>query len=143
MSRASRALLGLLLGACAAPGRRDSSAVLEVLLAQASAWNRGDLEGYMRGYLESPDLSFFSGGTVTEGYAPVLERYRKRYQSEGREMGALSFEELRVDRLASDAALVRGRFRLKAPDGETTGLFTLLLRKTKGGWRIVHDHTSV
>ncbi|MGH7372302.1 MAG: nuclear transport factor 2 family protein, partial [Candidatus Methylomirabilales bacterium] len=30
-----------------------------------------------------------------------------------------------------------------ASDGETTGLFTLLLRKTKGGWRIVHDHTSV
>lgn len=143
MSRASLPVFAVLLCSCAAPGGRDSSAVLRVLHAQANAWNRGDLEGYMRGYVESPDLTFFSGGTVTEGYAPVLERYRRRYQSEGREMGHLSFEDLRVDPLAADAALVRGRFRLKASEGDTTGIFTLLLRKATGGWRIVHDHTSV
>ncbi|MCI0587224.1 MAG: DUF4440 domain-containing protein [Planctomycetes bacterium] len=143
MSRTSPSLLAFLLCACAATGGRDSADVLQVLHAQASAWNRGDLEGYMRGYLESSDLTFFSGGTQTRGFAPVLERYRRRYQSEGREMGTLTFEELRVDPLAADAALVRGRFRLKASDGETTGLFTLLLRRTAEGWRIVHDHTSV
>ena len=28
---------------------------------QAQAWNRGDLEGYMAGYLHSPELTFASG----------------------------------------------------------------------------------
>ena len=45
--------------------------------------------------------------------------------------------------LGDDAALARGAWRLRMRDGqEPHGLFTLLLRRLEGGWRIVHDHTS-
>ena len=33
-----------------------------VLKTQQDAWNRHDLESFMAGYWNSPDLTFFSGG---------------------------------------------------------------------------------
>jgi len=115
----------------------------EVLDAQVAAWNRGDLEGFMATYWRSPDLVFCSGSTVTRGWDATLARYRKRYQSEGREMGRLRFDGIEVITLGEDAALARGAWRLVMNDGkEPHGLFTLLLRRLDGAWRIVHDHTS-
>ncbi len=70
-------------------------------------------------------------------------RYRQRYQAEGKEMGKLDFFDLRVEMLAPDAAWVEGHWHLKMKNGqEPGGLFTLILRKFPGGWKIVHDHTS-
>ena len=120
-----------------------ATAVRSVLGAQVEAWNRGDLEGFMAGYWRSPELVFCSGDTVTKGWDETLARYRKRYQSEGREMGQLRFDAVEVVPLGDDAALARGAWRLHMTDGkEPHGLFTLLLRRLDGAWRIVHDHTS-
>jgi uncharacterized protein (TIGR02246 family) len=120
-----------------------SADVRAVLAAQVEAWNRGDLEGYMQGYWNSPDLVFQSGTTVTRGWQATLERYRKRYQAEGKEMGRLEFVDLEVQVLGAEAAFVRGGWRLTMKDGSTPhGLFTLIVRRQAGAWRIVHDHTS-
>jgi beta-aspartyl-peptidase (threonine type) len=119
------------------------SGVRALLDAQVEAWNRGDLEGFMAGYWRSPELSFYSGGTVTKGWQATIERYRARYQSEGREMGRLAFEAIEVLTLGADAAMARGGYRLQMKDGSSPhGLFTLLLKREDGAWRIVHDHTS-
>jgi uncharacterized protein (TIGR02246 family) len=121
---------------------RDIEAVVRT---QEAAWNRGDVEGFMNaGYWRSPDLTFFSGGKVTRGFEPVLAGYLERYKSKGTETGKLAFTQLDVQPLSEDAAIVRGRWDLhyeKQPD--VGGLFTLVFRMTKDGWRIVHDHTSV
>jgi ketosteroid isomerase-like protein len=120
-----------------------NSAVENVLHQQAEAWNRHDLEGFMAGYWNSPDLIFFSGAQKTSGWQSTLERYRARYQSEGREMGKLEFSDLSIHQLAPDAAYVLGEFHLTMSDGKTPhGLFTLIFRKFPQGWKIVHDHTS-
>jgi beta-aspartyl-peptidase (threonine type) len=120
-----------------------ATAARAVLDAQVEAWNRGDLEGFMAGYWRSPELVFCSGDTVTRGWEETLARYRKRYQSEGREMGRLRFDGVEVIPLGEDAAFARGAWRLHMSDGkEPHGLFTLLLRRVDGTWRIVHDHTS-
>jgi ketosteroid isomerase-like protein len=121
---------------------QDEKDVRAVLGAQEAAWNRGDLAGFMKGYWQSERLSFFSGNARTSGWDATLERYRKKYQGEGKEMGKLSFEELSVEPLGADHALVRGRFLLRLKGGRATGLFTLVLRRTPAGWRIIHDHTS-
>ena len=139
------ALLGALVAA-AAPGAASPPAPIplrSVLDRQVEAWNRGDLEGFMETYWRSPDLVFCSGATVTRGWDSTLARYRKRYQSEGREMGRLRFDAVEVVSLGEDAALARGAWRLVMGDGkEPHGLFTLILRRIDGAWRIVHDHTS-
>jgi beta-aspartyl-peptidase (threonine type) len=121
----------------------DEAAVRAVLDAQVEAWNRGDLEGFMATYWRSPDLVFCSGATVTKGWDATLARYRQRYQTEGREMGRLGFDGVEVVPLGPDASLARGAWRLATKDGrEPHGLFTLLLRRLDGAWRIVYDHTS-
>ena len=120
-----------------------NSAIENVLCQQVEAWNGHDLEGFMAGYWNSPDLVFFSGAQKTSGWQSTLERYRARYQSEGREMGKLEFSDLSIHQLASDAAYVLGEFRLTMSDGKTPhGVFTLIFRKFPEGWKIVHDHTS-
>jgi uncharacterized protein (TIGR02246 family) len=123
---------------------RDATAPVRALLdAQVAAWNRGDLEGFMAGYWRSPELVFCSGATVSKGWNATLQRYRKRYQAEGREMGKLRFESLEVEPLGPDAAFARGEYWLRMSDGQQPhGRFTLVLRRLSGDWRIVHDHTS-
>jgi beta-aspartyl-peptidase (threonine type) len=117
--------------------------VEQVLRLQQEAWNRHDLESFMTGYWNSPALTFFSGAHETSGWQGALERYRKTYQSEGKEMGKLEFSDLRIEPLGSGAAFVRGAWHLTMSDGKTPhGLFTLVFRKFSDGWKIVHDHTS-
>ena len=120
----------------------ESKAIRGVLDDQVSAWNDRDLTRFMKGYWKSEQLSFYSGNTKTFGWKATLERYRKKYQGEGKEMGRLSFDELAIDLLGADHALVRGRFRLELGGKLATGIFTLVFRKTAAGWRIIHDHTS-
>jgi ketosteroid isomerase-like protein len=118
--------------------------IKHLLVSQVEAWNHGKLEAFMQGYWQSPDLTFFSGDTVTKGWQPTLERYRQRYQSGGREMGKLEFQDLNIDLLSRRAAVVTGRWQLTLSDGKKPhGLFTLVLKRIPPeGWRIVHDHTS-
>ncbi len=118
--------------------------IKHLLVSQVEAWNHGKLEEFMQGYWHSPDLTFFSGGSITHGWEPTLERYRQRYQAEGREMGKLEFQDLNIDLLSKKSAVVTGKFQLTMSDGKHPhGLFTLILKRMPpNGWKIVHDHTS-
>jgi beta-aspartyl-peptidase (threonine type) len=120
----------------------DHEAIRRVLDDQDAAWNRGDLEGFMAGYRNSPDMTFYSGNAKQQGWQEAFDRYRKRYQAEGKEMGKLTFSELQIDLLGPGVALVRGRWKLVLKEETPEGLFTLIVRRFPEGWRIVHDHTS-
>ena len=125
------------------PFVEGAAAVERVLQTQQAAWNRHDLEGFMAGYWNSPDLTFFSGAKEHDGWQAAFDRYEATYASPGHEMGKLEFSGLRIEMLGPDAAFVRGEFHLTMPDGKTPhGLFTLVFRKFPEGWKIVHDHTS-
>ena len=119
----------------------SEAAIRAVLDAQRDAWNRGDIEGYMDGYDRSPDTVFVSGDRINRGWQMVLDRYKKSYDSREK-MGVLTFSDVEITMLSKDAAGVLGRWRLKRANDEPHGTFTLLFRKTKAGWKIVHDHTS-
>lgn len=121
----------------------DVQAVLKVLHDQESAWNKGDLKGFMKGYWNSPDLSFYSGRDKRKGWQETYQRYQERYQKQGREMGKLAFSEFDASRLSESKMLVRGRWKLDMSDQTLDGLFSLILEKKPEGWRIIHDHTSM
>jgi ketosteroid isomerase-like protein len=121
----------------------QEAAIRKVVQSQVEAWNRHDLEAFMAGYCNSPDLTFFSRATETQGWQSTLERYRKKYQSAGAEMGKLEFSDLQVETLGPNAGFVRGKFLLTLSNGKQPhGLFTLIFREFPEGWRIVHDHSS-
>jgi ketosteroid isomerase-like protein len=118
-------------------------AIAQVLHGQQDAWNRHDLDRFMSGYWNSPELTFFSDAKQTSGWQATLDRYQASYRSPGHEMGQLEFSELSIEMLGPEAALVRGAWHLTMSDGKTPhGRFTLIFRKFPDGWKIIHDHTS-
>ena len=126
-----------------AANANPKSAIENVLLTQQDAWNHHDLDAFMAGYWNSPDLTFFSGAKESKGWQATLERYRATYASPGHEMGKLDFSDLRVEVLGSDAAFVTGQWQLTMSDGKAPhGRFTLIFRKFPDGWKVIHDHTS-
>jgi beta-aspartyl-peptidase (threonine type) len=125
------------------PTENQEAAIRAILQAQVDAWNRHDLEAFMAGYWNSPNLTFFSGAKETHGWQATLERYRKNYQTAGAEIGKLEFSDLQVEMLGRQSAFVRGQFHLTLSNGKQPhGLFTLIFREFPEGWRIVHDHSS-
>ena len=138
------AALAVALDPASGTASNDNKAAIEhVLRTQQEAWNDHDLDGFMAGYWNSPELTFFSGAKETRGWQATLDRYRSTYNSPGHEMGKLEFSGLRIEMLGPEAAFVRGEWHLTMPDGKTPhGLFTLVFHKFPEGWKIVHDHTS-
>ena len=58
-------------------------------------------------------------------------------------MGKLAFSDLDIQQLGPGAAVVRGRYELTMSDGKKlSGLYTLIFRRFKRKWEIIHDHTS-
>jgi ketosteroid isomerase-like protein len=57
-------------------------------------------------------------------------------------MGTLTFSDLEINVLSKDAATVLGSWSLARANDNPHGKFTLIFRKFKDGWKIVHDHTS-
>ena len=115
--------------------------VRQVLDVQITAWNRGDLAGFVAFY--SPD-SVFVGKNLSRGNAEILERYKKGFPTQEK-MGTLNFTDVEVRLLGSEYASIIGRFHLvrtAAGGGNADGIFNLVFRKTADGWKIILDHTS-
>ncbi|HEX8457627.1 MAG TPA: nuclear transport factor 2 family protein [Pyrinomonadaceae bacterium] len=133
--------------ACARPGetekgQADSAAAIRAVLdAQAAAWNRGDIEGYMDGYERAETTTFISGDTVTRGWQTVADRYRKAYDTREK-MGTLSFGDIEIKPLSEFYASVTGSWHLTRDRDAPHGRFALIFRRTSAGWRIVQDTTT-
>ena len=139
------ASLLLLLGVAASSGQtkaaKDAKAIQAVLDAQVAAWNRGDIEGFMEGYERSEKTVFVGGDNVTRGWQTVLDRYKRNYDTREK-MGTLTFTDLEITPMGNDGALVLMRWHLQRAKDEPHGRSTLIMRRTKQGWRISHDHSS-
>jgi len=107
-------------------------------------WNHGDLAGFASYYEDAPTTTFIGREVVRGGTQAILERYQRRYPNR-ETMGTLSFSEIEVRELAPGLALATGKYdlaRTAAGGGNASGRFTLVVRKTAAGWKIIHDHSS-
>ena len=134
-------LCGLLLLSAVFCFGQDKTAILKVLEDQRLAWNRGDLDGYMQGYWHSDSLLFVGKSGPKYGWQTTLNNYKKGYPDKAA-MGQLTFDILKVDLLDKTNAFVLGAWNLKREKDAPGGYFTLLLRKIKGAWLVVADHSS-
>ncbi|MBB6146023.1 uncharacterized protein (TIGR02246 family) [Silvibacterium bohemicum] len=121
----------------------EKAAIEQVLRGQQEAWNKGDIQTFMRGYKDSPDTTFI-GKSIAHGYQPILKRYLTGYSTPDA-MGHLDFSELDTRMLGPDHAVVVGKFHLTrnaAGGGDASGIYSLILEREPEGWRIILDHTS-
>lgn len=122
----------------------QNEAIQKLMAEQQDAWNRGDLPAFASYYEDSPETTFMGRDIVRGGTKAILERYRKGYPTR-EAMGTLTYSEISVRPLADGLVLVTGRFALKRTKeggGDTSGRYTLIVRRTSNGWKIIHDHSS-
>ena len=120
---------------------KNESAIKEILAEQTLAWNRGDINSFMKGYWENDSLMFIGKSGVTYGYNNTLENYKKNYPSTAA-MGLLSFTLIQVKQLSNSFYHVTGKWRLKRTIGDIGGHYTLLFQKINKRWVIISDHSS-
>ncbi len=89
----------------------------------------------------SSKIPGFGKSGVTRGWQPTLENYKKGYPDTAA-MGKLSFDIITVKNLSPEYFYVVGKWMLKRSIGDLSGHYNLLLRKIKGRWVIVADHSS-
>lgn len=115
--------------------------IRDLLKDQTAAWNRGDLESFVKPYAE--DCTFV-GKQITRGRQEVLARYKTQYPTVAA-MGKLTFRNLEVREVSERIALVTGEWHLErtaSTGGDKGGLFSLVMKDIDDEWRIVLDHTS-
>ena len=119
----------------------DEQSIRALLDRQTVAWNRGDLEGFMKGYWESDSLMFIGKNGIRYGWKTTLNGYKKGYPDTAA-MGKLQFTLLDLRPLSPEYFHVIGKWHLYRSIGDLEGAFTLLFRKIKGEWVIIADHSS-
>lgn len=142
--------LALLLGCAYLPSMLASSSegkhaemaadIKKTLNAQVAAWNSGDLDLFMKSYLNSPNTSYVSQGKSIRGYENIRSHYVEKYGKPGpsadsdkaqkasaigeerlkpsssdgkKDMGKLSLSNLDVRILNKDHALASGDWKLQ------------------------------
>ncbi len=120
---------------------KNELAIRGVLLVQTAAWNRGDVEDFMKGYWENDSLTFIGKSGITYGWVNALKNYKKGYPDTVA-MGKLDFNIITVKRLSSKYYQVVGKWHLQRSIGDLNGHYTLLFKKIKRHWLIIADHSS-
>ncbi len=131
----------LLMAASSFAQSADESSIRRILADQIAAWNKGDLDDFMKGYWQNDSLAFIGQSGITYGYTAALNNYKKHYDSPDK-MGELIFTLLKLERLSPDYYFVIGKWQLKRKAGDVGGVYTLLFRRIGGRWVIVVDHSS-
>jgi hypothetical protein len=120
---------------------KDEKAILSILSNQTTAWNQGNFDQFMVGYLNTDSLMFIGKSGITYGYAATLNNYKKSYAGADK-MGKLSFDILHLKKLGRKHYLVVGKWSLKRTAGDVGGYYTLTFEKQSSGWVIIADHSS-
>ncbi len=119
----------------------DELAVKKVMAEQTNAWNKGNIDEFMKTYWNNDSLTFIGHGGITYGYNNTLNNYKKNYNDSSK-MGKLFFTLTSLKKLSPEYYFVTGKWFLKRSMGDIGGYYTLLFRKIKGQWYIITDHTS-
>ena len=108
---------------------------------QTAAWNEGNLEAFMQNYWKSDSLMFIGKNGVVWGWQKTLDNYKKSYPTK-EAMGTLSFAIIQIKRLSPLYYSVVGKWMLHRTQDNLSGHYTLLVKKIKGEWKIIADHSS-
>lgn len=134
-------LVFLIIAFTAQAQSKEGKNIRQLLATQTKNWNSGNIEGFMQTYWKSDSLMFIGKTGVHRGWQQTLENYKKGYP-DTTAMGQLSFDIIQIKKLSDEYYYVVGKWMLKRTIGDLSGYYDLLLRKIKGRWYIISDHSS-
>ena len=110
---------------------------------QEIAWNKGDIEGFMKYYWQSDSLTFVGKNGIQNGWEKTLANYNKSYPDKA-SMGNLTFSNLSIEKIDSNTYLVLGRWELKRENNfkDLNGIYSLIWQIKGKDWVIISDHSS-
>jgi ketosteroid isomerase-like protein len=120
---------------------KDSLGIMNVMSLQQDAWNNGDIDSFMQGYLKSEELVFSGKSGPIYGWDNTRKRYYSSYPNT-QIMGKLNFTVKKIRSISLNSAYLIGEYYLKRSTEDSYGHFTLLWKKVDDNWLIVSDHTS-
>lgn len=112
--------------------------IREVMNLQQEAWNKHDLEGFMKGYWKSENLKFYGSNGITLGWQNTLENYKKGYPTTA-ESGTLKFVINDISKIEGNSYYVMGEYHLTRTIGNANGIFLVIFKYINGEWKIVAD----
>jgi len=115
--------------------------IRKVLEDQSVCWNKGDLECFMAGYVNSDELVFVGSTGPKYGWQVTLNNYKSSYPNKSA-MGTLKFDLLKFKPLGKKNYLVIGKWTLMRQNDTPTGHFSVVFEKINGEWKIIADHSS-
>jgi len=110
-------------------------------LAQASL--RGDTKGVLRCY--SPTATVVEQGMISPSFEAVSTEVRAFYETN--RVTENEWEEMRIEPLCADVAVLTGRFRFAATDARgaeqrVRGVWTAVFARRGGEWKVMASHQS-
>ena len=121
---------------------KDSISIVKVLKFQEDAWNEGNINKFMEGYLKSDKIVFTGSSGSIYGWEETKKRYLNNYSNRTL-MGNLKFKIINFQKLGEDIIQMQGSYYLKRKIGDSKGFFSLIWKKENKKWFIISDHTSV
>ena len=121
---------------------KDSISIVKVLKFQEDAWNEGNINKFMEGYLKSDKIVFTGSNGSIYGWEETKKRYLNNYSNRTL-MGNLKFKIINFQKLSEDIIQMQGSYYLKRKIGDSKGFFSLIWKKENKKWFIISDHTSV
>lgn len=111
--------------------------------AQMDAWNRGDLDGALRIYLNDPQMIFVSKSGIERGLTGFAQAMSADFGGHPERMGVFSGEFLETRDLGPDHALLVVRWSIVREQKRLFGgVSTQIWRRVGADWRITVEHAS-
>jgi ketosteroid isomerase-like protein len=121
----------------------EQLAVVKIVLAQETAWNKGELDGFLAGFKDAPDTQAVLGARAV-GLTEIRNAFHINYPNR-EAMGLIEYSDVEARMLGENFALATGKYHLdrsKKYGGPADGTFTEVMEKTPKGWQIIFDETT-
>jgi len=110
---------------------------------QETCWNKQDIDCFMEAYSKTNPVQAISSKGIVYGYDRILSNYKNKYYPDGT-IGHLSFDQFNFRKLTRKLYFVVGRYNLKLEERDklVQGWFSVIMKKEKGIWVILTDHST-
>ena len=131
----------LLFISLAGKAQNTKTEIRNFMLQGEQTWNEGDLDAFMKTYWNHDSVALIGKRGVTRGWQQINDVYKKGFPDTSY-MGHLRYDIIEIKVFSPQYEYVIGKFNVTRTKGDFSGYFDVLVRKIKGKWYIIADHSS-